>query len=103
MIKKNLYAIYDTIAQDFLGGIMMDTHHAPVIRLFTELAARPDSKVGVHLADFELVCLGQISEQLELEGDLVTVLTGKKILEDREAAARRAAMKAAADVIAREA
>lgn len=88
MIKKNLYAILDTVADDLVGGIMLDTHDAPVARLFREMATRENTKISIHLADFELVRLGTI-DAYELSADYTVILTGKKIIEEMQTAQER--------------
>lgn len=83
MIKKNLYAILDVVADDFLGGIMLDTHDAPVVRLFTEMAQRDGTKIKTHLKDFKLISLGTI-ESYEIVADYREIITGAKLIELQE-------------------
>lgn len=82
MIKKNLYAIYDDVSEDVIGGLMLETHDAPVIRMFHDAAHQEGSKIQLHLADLKLVRLGTINEELTITPDVEIVITGKKILAD---------------------
>lgn len=85
MITKRLYAVFDTVANDLVGGVMLDTHDAPVIRLFREMATRDGSKIAVHAKDMQLISLGEINENLEIKPHVQIIITGAKIAQESEA------------------
>lgn len=75
---KRIYAIRDNVAEAF-GPLMTFPHDAPAIRAFSDVAADPNTQVGRHPSDFELVELGILDDQA---GEVVaqvparTVITG---------------------------
>lgn len=58
MADKQIYAVWDKVAQDLTGGLMLFSHDAPVIRIFTDGLADPQTMLNKHPADYDLVCLG---------------------------------------------
>lgn len=59
---KRIYAIRDNVAEAF-GPLMTFSHDAPAIRAFSDVAADPNTQVGRHPGDFELLDLGVFDEQ----------------------------------------
>lgn len=78
MVEKEIYAVYDKVAQEIVGGLMAFTHDAPVIRIFVDGLADPSTSLNKHPEDFELVSLGTLTG-LDVSGYLGgyrVVLTG---------------------------
>lgn len=63
MANKQIYAVWDKIAQDLTGGLMVFTHDAPVIRIFTDGLADASTMLNKHPQDYDLVCLGEVDTQ----------------------------------------
>lgn len=81
LTMKGIYAIYDTKAQDLLGPPTLFAHAAPAVRWFGDVATLPDSQVGKHIHDFELVRLGYYDLDLDADKpfiapDFEVILTG---------------------------
>lgn len=69
--SRVVYAVRDTVAQDIVGGLMTGTHDAPMIRIFTDGLADPQTSLNKHPRDFELVALGELVQangEFELSG-----------------------------------
>lgn len=66
-MRGSLYAIVDIKAEDILGQPVIYKHPAAAIRFFDDVATHPESTVGRHPEDYNLVILGHITEQLTLE------------------------------------
>ncbi|WNK12584.1 MAG: nonstructural protein [Microvirus sp.] len=80
---KNLYAVRDTVANNIVGGIIMEALDAPAIRAFYDALRAPGNLLSEHPADFVLVQLGNIDTAT---GDLreqpvITIATGNGWLE----------------------
>lgn len=75
---KKLYTIWDNAAQAILPHIMVFSHDTAAVRMFGDECARKESLISKHIADFELLCLGNIDESgnISHEGPAV-VITGK--------------------------
>lgn len=74
-----IYAIYDKVAGQILGGLHFHKHEAAAIRFFSDVAAMANSQVGQHPADFELVKLGWITvDNKTIVPDYSLVLSGEK-------------------------
>lgn len=76
MATIGIYAIRDTLAGMLIGGLHMHRHDAPAIRFFTDVATMPDSGIGRHPNDYELVCLANISDDGTIEQWAVPGLNG---------------------------
>lgn len=59
-----IYAIYDTTAEQLLGGLILVPSDAAAIRLFADSAANAGKGhlLYDHLEDFRLVCLGEFNQ-----------------------------------------
>lgn len=71
-----IYAIYDNVAQAIIGGLHIQPHAAPAIRMFGDVAALPNSSIGLHPADFDLVQLGVLNEDNTITPQKEIILTG---------------------------
>lgn len=58
---KRIYAIRDRVAEAF-GPLMTFPHDAPAIRAFSDVAVDPNTQVGRHPDDFELLELGVLDD-----------------------------------------
>lgn len=81
-MPKQIYAVYDRVAQDITGGLMVFTHDAPAVRIFVDALGDESTILNKHPNDFELVCLGEFDNpdgRIELTGYLQhrSVLTGE--------------------------
>lgn len=85
---KKLYAIYDIVAQMIVGHISIITHDAAAIRMFSDVAtAKEPNMINQHLADFNLICLGNLLENVddalaptEIDPYYKIVITGEQLL-----------------------
>lgn len=74
---KRIYCIRDLIAQTIVGQLVMESHDAPITRMFHDLCRNRETIVGQHPADFILVMLGTIDEDGRIiANDPVTVARG---------------------------
>lgn len=58
-----IYAIVDKTADAIIAGLHLHKHEAAAVRMFQDVAVDPRSMVNRHPADYELVCLGGITEE----------------------------------------
>lgn len=74
-----IYAIFDTVAGQIIGGLAFHKHEAAAIRFFSDVAVLENSQVGKHPADFELIRLGYIGQDNKtIVPDYSMVLSGAK-------------------------
>lgn len=74
-----IYAIFDTVAGQVLGGLYFHKHEAAAIRFFSDVAMMDKSQVGQHPGDYELIRLGWIAQDNKtIVADYVMVLSGAK-------------------------
>lgn len=71
-----IYAILDTVADTIIGGLTIHKHDAAAIRFFADVASMPDSRVGQHPHDYNLMCLGCITTDNTIEADDTLILSG---------------------------
>jgi len=60
---KRIYLIVDTLSESAVGPLMLFPHDAPAVRFFNELLADPQTPVGRHPSDHQLLCVGVLLEQ----------------------------------------
>lgn len=75
-MKGKLYAILDTLAGEITGGLYIHKHDAAAVRFFSDVASLQESMVGKHIADYQLICLGSLSENNQILSEYTIVLTG---------------------------
>lgn len=76
---KRLYAILDTAAAMIIGGVHVFPNDAPAIRFFGDLVADPQTMMGRHPKDHQLLCIASLDEEdgsLLTEGFPQVVITG---------------------------
>lgn len=59
-MQRNLYVVYDKVANDTIGPIIQYNHDAPAVRTFSEGLADPQG-LGRHPQDFDLLLVGRIN------------------------------------------
>lgn len=83
-MKKLIIAIIDTVANDIVGNPMLFSHPAPALRLFDDVARAGNNAVSQHVADHQLVKLGEIQigpdTDWEMQPSLEILLTGSQWL-----------------------
>lgn len=72
---RNLYCIFDSLAVA-LGPIVSMAADAAAIRMFGDVASDPQTNVGRHVGDHELLCLGSVDEAGVIVPGLRVVITG---------------------------
>lgn len=77
-MPKLIIAIHDNVADDLAGPITIHHNEATAIRYFSEAAAAPDSYIGRHIADYDLIQLGHLEDDLSISNSPRTILTGKQ-------------------------
>lgn len=79
---KRVYAIYDKQSSQIVNGLFLFPSDPPAVRFFGDVLADKNSYQSQHPADYELMCLGQLTERLndrpQFEASLVpaVVITG---------------------------
>lgn len=73
---RHIYALFDNVANAIVGGLILHYHDAPAIRTYTDIANIPESTVGMHPQDYDLLDLGTINDNGIITADRRTVLTG---------------------------
>lgn len=63
MIRK-LYVIRDTVAMAAVSQIMMFPHDAVAVRSFSDIASDPQTNLSRHVDDHELMCIGELDDEL---------------------------------------
>ena len=76
MTRPALYAVRDLVAGMIVGVIQLHRHEAAAIRTFGDIASMPDSLVRLHPADFDLIRLGYLGDDQQIEPDFAVVITG---------------------------
>lgn len=64
-MNKRLYAILDTVTNDF-GNIITAVHDAAAIRIFTDCVTGGVSFMTEHATDYSLISWGWIDDELKL-------------------------------------
>lgn len=75
-----IYAIYDTIAQSLVGGLLLFKSAPPAIRYFADLASDPKTMIHRHVEHYDLIDLGTLTDDTELRlhgREREIVITGK--------------------------
>lgn len=85
-ILCGLYAIYDNKAGAIVGPIMQHKHIATALRLFTDMMADPTSIAAKHPADFDLIHLGYLNDDVTIEplDPFTDIMTGSQWLEQQK-------------------
>lgn len=78
-MPRQIYAIYDNVAEAIIGGLHLHPHQAPAIRMFSDVATMPNSQIALHPADFDLLLLGTLLDDNTIEGSKsskIPIMTG---------------------------
>lgn len=67
-MAKQIYAVYDRVAQDIVGGLFVFTHDAPAIRIFVDGLNDSSTMLSKHPEDYALVCVGDLLDVGEETG-----------------------------------
>lgn len=79
MQKTGIYAIYDKLAEDLIGGLHAHRAEPAAIRMFTDVAGMEGSRIGMHPNDYTFVRLGWLEHkdgQFTIVPDYAVVLEG---------------------------
>lgn len=69
LMTRGIYAIYDNVAKSIIGMLHMHSHEAAAVRMFVDVANMDKSMIATHPQDFDLVCLGEVCDNLaEIKG-----------------------------------
>lgn len=75
---KQLYVVYDKVADTIIGGIVQENNDAPAMRAFSDALGTPDSILAKHPEDYALLHIGEIRPSGEIiPCDPQTIITGK--------------------------
>jgi hypothetical protein len=90
LMEKRLYMVYDLIACTVIGTPILERADAAAMRAFNDALAHPESLLGQHPKDFNLLYVGSISEDgliLPVLGDSPQIIaTGASWLNLKESA-----------------
>lgn len=82
---RGIYAIYDKVAMGMVGALVMNKHDGPVSRLFFDLLSDSNEPMSKHAGDYELWCIGQITDDLVITPcEIRVVATGMQYLLSNE-------------------
>lgn len=73
---RHIYAVYDNVAESIIGGLQLHYHDAPAIRMYSDIANMPNSTIGMHPQDYDLLDLGTLNDNATVTPERRTVLTG---------------------------
>lgn len=59
---RRLYVVYDLLAAAMIAAVMEFRHDAAAVRAFGDILSDPQSMLSKHPADFDLLCVGTVSE-----------------------------------------
>lgn len=62
-MQKALYAVHDNVAQQQMGGIIIEPNDASACRKFTDLLAAKDGPCDNHQGDFDLWRLASLDTE----------------------------------------
>lgn len=79
-MQTGIYAIYDKVADMYIGGLLLHKHDAAAIRFFQDVAGLGDSLVGKHPEDFDLMLVGNLDEENKVSGHKPAVVVSGKAL-----------------------
>lgn len=77
-MPRYIIALEDTLAGDITGVIQIFPHPAPAIRFFGDIASHPESNVGRHIEDYQLVSLGTLNDDNTVTPDKQVIITGSQ-------------------------
>lgn len=62
-MKMLLYSVRDRVANQFIGGVMVFANDAVAVRVFADVAKDSNSVIGGHVADHDLLCVGEFHHE----------------------------------------
>lgn len=86
-----IYAIYDKLAEDIIGGLHLHNAEATAIRWFADIVTDKRTAVAQHPDDYELQCLGSIDRLHLTSSGPFQVITATAIAASAAAAAHNQA------------
>lgn len=75
-MKNGIYAVYDNVATDITGGLHLHKHQAAAIRMFADVASDPKTMIAQHPQDYDLIQLGTLGDNHEIEPRYTVILKG---------------------------
>lgn len=79
-MRRGLYVIYDTTAQDIIGLVQLHKHDTVATRMFQDIYNMEGSSLAKHPDDYELVCIGTLSDDgLTIDPEQRVVITAKTL------------------------
>lgn len=84
-MRTGIYCLYDTLAEQVIGGLQLHKAEAAAVRVFDDLARDPQTGVGRHTKDYNLLFLGWLEEDNcitspDQDHESTIVITGKQWL-----------------------
>lgn len=79
-MRLGIYIVYDEVADQFIGGVRLHASDAAAVREFTDAAKMDGSHVKQHLADYQLIALGSITEDNHVAPNKRIVITGRQLM-----------------------
>jgi len=81
-----LFVLYDTVARQAMGSVMSYVTEAQAVRGFVDEVGDPKSPFSRHLADFDLMCVGEfeVGSLAVSSCEPRVVITGRSLLATRQ-------------------
>lgn len=64
--SRSIFAVYDTVAETFIGQLILDRHAAPVTRMFHQLLGDKSTQLAAHPNDYNLLHVGYVEDSGQL-------------------------------------
>lgn len=81
MSRYALYIVWDNKAEDITGGLAaVHKADAPAMRMFADMVTRPNSPLAQHADDYELVCIGTLDDNGEINSAERRIVTTARLI-----------------------
>lgn len=75
-MATTIYAIYDNVADQLVGGLQLHKHVASAVRAFSDIASDPQTLINRHPDDYDLIQLGFITPDNQIKPEYQIVMRG---------------------------
>jgi len=79
--SRQMFIIFDNVAQSWIGQIIVEKHPAPACRLFSQLLGDKNTALYSHPKDYDLWFIGYVTDEGFVDGsERRVVMTGESWL-----------------------